>query len=309
MKISSFSQFLAKRPPQCKCFLIYGNNENLVYFREKVLLNQLKKTIPSLQVHPLEEFILPEAPSLSLFEAEPSSIVYLYRRASDRLLKEIEKGLTQDQNYYIFASPQLTSKSKLVDFALKHPSVAAIPSYTTEEAEITKVIHDFCQEMSLNFPQEAKKILFENLMTNPITFESQLQKAALFYPEDSSNFSDTDFKSLFVSKEEGDLFKMKDAFFKGDVAAFTQLWNILKKDDFQDIALIRFLQAEAFRSLKGPGNGPYQACPPLTPLQVSTLLSLLLTLETTLKWQADLPDNYLLQKLLQWLPAKSLETR
>lgn len=309
MKISSFSQFLAKRPPQCKGFLIYGNNENLVYFREKVLLNQLKKTIPSLQVHALEDFILPEAPSLSLFEAEPLSIVYLYRRASDRLLKEIEKGLTQDQNYYIFASPQLTSKSKLVDFALKHPSVAAIPSYTTEEAEITKVIHDFCQEMSLNFPQEAKKILFENLMTNPITFESQLQKAALFYPEDSSDFSATDFKSLFVSKEEGDLFKMKEAFFKGDVAAFIQLWNILKKDDFQDISLIRFLQAEAFRSLKGPGNGPYQARPLLTPLQVSTLLSLLLTLETTLKWQADLPDNYLLQKLLQWLPAKSLETR
>ncbi|MBN9343044.1 MAG: hypothetical protein BGO76_02180 [Caedibacter sp. 38-128] len=309
MKISSFAQFLVKMSPHSKCFLIYGNNENLVYFREKVILNHLKKTIPSLQVHLLEEFIISETSSLSLFESEPSPVVYLYRRANDRLLKEVEKTLNQGSHYYILASPQLNSKAKLVDFALKHPSVAAIPSYTIEDAEITKVIHDFCQETSLNLHPEAKKILFESLMSNPSTFESQLQKAALFYSGASSEFSPSAFKELFISKEEGDLFKMKEAFFKGDTVSFTQLWNTLKQDDFQDISLIRFLQAEAFRSLKGPGGGPYQIRNPLSPLQVTRLLSLLLNLETTLKWQPDLPENYLLQMLLQWLPTKSLETR
>ncbi|AIL13585.1 hypothetical protein IM40_09000 [Candidatus Paracaedimonas acanthamoebae] len=154
-----------------------------------------------------------------------------------------------------------------------------------------------------------KKILFESLMTNPSTFETQLQKAALFYTAGSSEFSPSSFKELFISKEEGDLFKMKDAFFKGDTVSFIQRWNTLKQDDFQDIALIRFLQAEAFRSLKGPGGGPYQMRNPLPPLQLTRLLSLLLNLETILKWQPDLPENYLLQRLLQWFPDKSLETR
>lgn len=309
MKISSFAQFLAKKPTDSKCFLIYGNNENLVYFREKIILNHLKKAIPSLQVQTLEEFIVPEGPSLSLFEVNVSPVASVYRHANDRLLKEIEKGLTQDQHYYILANPQLNSKAKLVDFALKHPSIAAIPSYTPENAEITKVIHDFCQDMALTLPSETKKILFESLVSNPSTFESQLQKVALFFTEETSDFSPMAFKELFVSQEEGDLFKMKEAFFKGDPASFIQFWTLLKQDDFQDISLIRFLQAEAYRGLKGPGSSPYQMRSSLTPLQITRLLSFLLELEMTLKWQSDLPEEYLLQKLLQWLPARSLDTR
>src|SRR3546814_468002 len=112
-----------------------------------------------------------------------------------------------------------------------------------------------------------------------------------------------------MSQEEGDLFKMKEAFFNGNSSSFTRFWHTLKQDDFQDISLIRFLQAEAFRSLKGPGSGPYQNRNLLSPLQATHLLSLLLNLETTLKWQPDLPENYLLQRLLQWLTAKSLVMR
>lgn len=309
MKISSFAQFLTKIPAHIKGFLIYGNNENLVHFREKIILNQLKRMNSSLQGHLLEEFMIPEQSSLSLFEAGPSPVVYLYRRATDRLLKDIEKELHQSPHYYILANPHLNSKAKLVDFALKHPSLAAIPSYTLESAEITKVIHDFCQETSLTLSPEAQKILFESLMANPSLFESHLQKAALFYSGDSSDGSSSAFQELFIAQEEGDLFKMKEAFFKGDVASFIHLWTALKQDDFQDISLIRFLQAEAFRSLKGPGGGPFQRYSLLSPLQATRLLSILLNLETTLKWQSDLPEDYLLQRLLQEVPAKSLETR
>lgn len=309
MKISSFAQFLAKKPTNIKCFLIYGNNENLVYFREKVILNHLKKEISALQVQTLEEFIISDGPSLSLFGENVSPIASVYRRATDRLLKEIERGLTQDQYYYILANPQLNSKSKLVDFALKHPAIAAIPSYTPEQAEITKVIQDFCQDRTLTLPSEAQTILFETLMSNPSMFESQLQKVALFFAEDSAVFSPALFKELFVSQEDGDLFKMKEAFFKGDMTAFIEFWRLLKQDDFQDISLIRFLQAEAYRGLKGPGASPYQMRSSLTPLQITRLLTFLLDLEMALKWHSDLPEEYLLQKLLQWLPVKSLATR
>ncbi|AIL13584.1 hypothetical protein IM40_08995 [Candidatus Paracaedimonas acanthamoebae] len=157
MKIAYFSQFLAKFPPNIRWFVVYGNNENLISFREKVIIHHLKKVNPLLQVQCLEEFMIPQIPSLSLFETEPPLTLYHYRRANDRLLKEIEVIIDQNPHYYILSNPHLNTKAKLVDFALKHPSIAAIPSYTTEEAEITKVIHDFCQETSLNLPLEAKK--------------------------------------------------------------------------------------------------------------------------------------------------------
>lgn len=310
MKISSFAQFLTRKPTDIKYFLIYGNNENLIQFREKVILTRLKKELPSLQIQVLEEFIIPESPSLSLFGGDSLPYVSIFRRATDRLLKEIEKSLSQEQHYYILSNPQLNSKSKLVDFALKHPSIAAIPSYTAEEAEIIHLINDFCQERKLTLPPEAKKIIFEVLISNPCTFESQLQKAALFFAEEASDFSPETFKQLFISQEEGDLFKMKEAFFKGDPASFIHFWTILKQDDFQDIALIRFLQAEAYRGLKGPSPSFYQMrSASLTPLQITRLLNVLLDLETTLKWQSDLPEDYLPQKLLQWLSFKSLEMR
>lgn len=306
MKVSQFSSFLEKISPQNKGFLIYGNNENLIYFREKVIINHLKKANPSLQVRLLEDFIIPETSALSLFETEPSAVVYLYRRANDRLLKEIEKVLNQGSHSYILTNPQLTSKAKLVDFALKHPSMAAIPSYTVEMPEITKVVNDFCEETSLNLPAETKKILIESLMANPLMFESQLQKVALLSANGS--FSSANFKELFIPKEEGDLFKMKEAFFKGEIVSFTQAWNILKRDEAQDVSLLRFLQAEAFRCLKG-SEGAYYKSTLLPPLQASRLLLLLLDLEIAVKWQPNLPENYLLQRLLQWLPANSFATR
>ncbi len=306
MKVTQFSSFLENIPPQIKGFLIYGNNENLVYFREKVIIRHLKKANPSLQICFLEDFIIPETSSLSLFETKPSSVVYVYRRANDRLLKEIEKVINQGSHYYILTNPNLTSKAKLVDFALKHPSVVAIPSYTVEMSEITKVVNDFCEETSLNLSAETKKIIIESLMANPLMFESQLQKLALLSANGS--FSSADLQELFILKEESDLFKMKEAFFKGDCITFTQAWNILKRDEAQDISLLRFLQAEAFRSLKG-SEGAYYKSTLLPPLQASRLLLLLLDLETVVKWQSNLPENYLLQRLLQWLPANSLATR
>jgi DNA polymerase III delta subunit len=304
MRVASFLNCLNDTKSPQKCFLFFGNQEDLIAVRQRFLKQALaKKCGKTLVNHSLEDLTtLQQAQTPSLFGKQEQGIkLYSYTSTSAKAFEQLLSLLPQLNGYFMWQAGAIASKSSLVLAAEKHSDVWVVPSYQPERGELEFYIRSTLENENICFENTVLQFLIHFHQDELAALQSNLDVIVLYaLKEKTLSLEQAQF--LCQSFEAEDLKACATAFIQGNSKKFLEQLHNLGSLSLMLIPFLRFTSKMLQTTFEGGFSGfQKNPAPSRSKNQIAHILQKFYQLERSIKTGESLPDALVEKTLLSLL--------
>lgn len=252
-RVASFFQTIGSGAAQdplktSTIFLLTGNDGGAISFRGYFLRRLIgaKMGVKPTRISGVSHIDLTS--NDDFFAPPPPCHFFICDTVSDKDFKHIDriKDLLSSAKvpvYVILTAPNLTTKSKWVEYLAAHPSWALIPSYDFDLSEIKTYAALFYGPLWSQLSNEVQGAFLQ--LVDPQTLDQDLQKMALWQAGRPDNpLSVSDLKECLTPGTHKDLDHFLVQVLAGNAVPSARFLQNLEDDGLGDIALVRILLKE-----------------------------------------------------------------
>ncbi|CAH57802.1 DNA polymerase III subunit delta [Ehrlichia ruminantium] len=247
MKITSskLRTFLSD-PQSVSNILIYGNDYGKISMYRDKIISSIRSNVdftitnidfPSINKNPGTLFV--ELSTVPMFCTRKLLILTNGEKVLSNELRDIlEHNI--GNNYVIIIAGELPNDSTLRQYYDSSSSAVSIGCYKDDNNNLAFIVSDFLTENNVQFNNEILQYLCHSLSKNPHALQSELEKLIL-YIGNSKNLTIQSIQEGLLTELDPVSDDLYISIVERDIENFTKFSNILLKNKFTPILLIRVL--------------------------------------------------------------------
>ena len=227
--------------------LVYGPNEGLVRecIKEIKRLYLKENEFEDIQINAkdIDDDPLIIDQSINTISMFSEFKVVLVNSIKDKHIKILESVMQSapDKTLFIIKENNLTTASKVRKFFDKDPTYFSIACYDDDGKDLMKSINTFAEKNSLVFNRDVKNYLLENLSSDRMINQNELEKIHLYYSKSKDSIELNDVKFLLNDSSSQNLQKMSQTVMYGKTGRSSDVLNKILTEGTNPIAVIRSL--------------------------------------------------------------------